>query len=49
MRMTDYGRSRRVTVAVKLTEAMAHELREAAARDERTVSAFLRKLIERAV
>lgn len=49
MRYSDYSTAKRVTVAFKLSELTARELREAAARDERSVSGFLRKLVERAL
>jgi hypothetical protein len=46
---TDYSSAKRVTVAFKVSAFTARELREAAERDERTVSCFLRKLLERAL
>ncbi len=49
MRAADYSRAKRVTVAFRIDRLTALELQEAAARDERTLSGFLRKLVERAV
>ena len=45
----NYSLAKRITIAFKVTEATAHELRGAASRDERSVSGYLRKLVEKAI
>lgn len=49
MKLTDYTRCRRVTVAFAVTPQMAMAIRAAASRDERTVAGYLRKMVEREV